>query len=135
MDSGTSPPGRKRRKGLNVVDSRKDGTGVPGGRQAGRYTFSMRIDEVLIARVAALASLELTDAERGAMAEQLTRIVDHFEALREIPDELLAGEEPPVGMPLRADAEGACLEVALVEANAPEFAHGHFVVPRVVTRD
>jgi aspartyl-tRNA(Asn)/glutamyl-tRNA(Gln) amidotransferase subunit C len=94
----------------------------------------MKIDAVLIARVAALASLELTEAERSAMAEQLTRIVNHFETLREISDELLADEEMPRAMPLRRDAVDACLPVAVVEANAPEFAHGHFVVPRVVTR-
>lgn len=108
---------------------------MPGGRQAGRYTFAMKIDPALVSKVAALASLDLTDAERSAMAEQLTRIVDHFEALREIPDELLAGEETPRAMPLRADTLVACLPVAVVEANAHEFAHGHFVVPRVVTRD
>ena len=95
----------------------------------------MKIDAALVSMVATLASLELTDAERSEMAEQLTRIVDHFEALREIPDELLAGEETPRAMPLRADAVEACLPAALVEANAPEFSHGHFVVPRVVTRD
>lgn len=95
----------------------------------------MKIDPALVSKVAALAALELTDAERSAMAEQLTRIVEHFEALREIPDELLAGEETARAMPLRADAVDACLPVAVVEANAPEFAHGHFVVPRVVTRD
>ena len=95
----------------------------------------MKIDPALVSKVAALAALELTDAERIAMAEQLTRIVDHFEALREIPDALLAVEEPPRTMPLRADAVAACLPAAVVEANAPEFAHGHFVVPRVVTRD
>lgn len=95
----------------------------------------MKIDLGLVSKVAALASLELTDAERSAMAEQLTRIVDHFDALRDIPDELLAGEETPRAMPLRADSVDACLSVAVVEANAPEFAHWHFVVPRVVTRD
>ena len=95
----------------------------------------MKIDAALVGRVAALASLELTDAERLAMAEQLTRIVDHFEALRQIPDALLVDEAAPRAMPLRADAAGACLPVADVEANAPEFSHGHFVVPRVVTRD
>jgi aspartyl-tRNA(Asn)/glutamyl-tRNA(Gln) amidotransferase subunit C len=95
----------------------------------------MKIDAALVAKVAALASLDLTDAERRAMAEQLTRIVDHFEALRQIPDELLAGDEAPRAMPLRADAVSACLSAGTVAANAPEFAHGHFVVPRVVTRD
>ncbi len=113
----------------------RDGTGEPSGRQAARYTFSVKIDAVLVSKVAALASLDLTDAERSAMAEQLTRIVEHFEALREIPDELLVGDEAPRAMPLRADAVDVCLPVRVVEANAPAFAHGHFVVPRVVTRD
>ena len=113
----------------------KDGTGGPGGRQADRYTFSMKIDPALVSKVAALASLDLTDAERSAMAGQLTRIVEQFEALRGIPDDLLAAGEPAGAMPLRADAEGPCLPVAVVQANAPAFAHGHFAVPRVVTRD
>lgn len=95
----------------------------------------MKIDPALVSKVAALASLELTADERSAMAEQLTRIVDHFESLREIPDELLTGEETPCAMPLRADTVNACLPAAVVQANAPEFVHGHFVVPRVVTRD
>ena len=67
----------------------------------------MKIDAALVSKVAALASLDLTDAERSAMAEQLTRIVDHFEALREIPDELLGGDETPRAMPLREDAVDA----------------------------
>ena len=113
----------------------RDGTGEPGGRQAARYTFSVKIDTALVSKVAALASLDLTDAERSAMAEQLTRIVEHFEALREIPDELLGGDEMPRAMPLRADGVDACLPARVVEANAPAFAHGHFVVPRVVSRD
>ena len=127
----------KEEEGPHARDvSAKDGTGAPGGRQAGRYTFSMRIDAALVSKVAALAALELTDAERDALAGQLTRIVEHFEALREVPEALLAKATwPRRATPLRADVARDGSPGPLVEANAPEFAHGHFVVPRVVTRD
>jgi aspartyl-tRNA(Asn)/glutamyl-tRNA(Gln) amidotransferase subunit C len=95
----------------------------------------MRIDPALVSKVAALAALELSDAERDAMAGQLTRIVEHFEALRELPEEILAGEAVPCATPLRPDEARNASPGALIEANAPSFAHGHFVVPRVVTRD
>ena len=93
-------------------------------------------DAAMVSRVAALAALDLADAERDALAGQLTRIVEHFEALRAVPEALLhCGETPPPAMPLRADVARDGSPGPLVEENAPEFAHGHFVVPRVVTRD
>ncbi len=95
----------------------------------------MRIDPALVSRVAALAALELTNAERDALAGQLTRIVEHFEALRSVPDALLGSEAPVPATPVRADCARDASPGALVAANAPEFAHGHFVVPRVVSRD
>jgi aspartyl/glutamyl-tRNA(Asn/Gln) amidotransferase C subunit len=95
----------------------------------------VKIDAALVSNVAALAALELSASEREAMAGQLTRIVEHFEALRELPEEVLAGEAPPRPTPLREDAPRDGSPGPLVETNAPAFAHGHFVVPRVVTRD
>ena len=95
----------------------------------------MKIDPALVSRVASLAALELTDAERDALAGQLTRIVEHFEALRQIPDELLAAAPAAIPAPLREDVSRDGSPGALVETNAPEFSHGHFVVPRAVSRD
>ena len=95
----------------------------------------VRIDPALVARVASLAALDLTDAERDALAGQLTRIVEHFEALRSIPEKLLAEEPAALPGPLRPDEARDGSPGPLVETNAPDFAHGHFVVPRVVTRD
>lgn len=95
----------------------------------------MRIDPALVSKVAALAALELSDAERVAMAGQLTRIVEHFEALRELPESLLESEAVAHATPLREDVARNGSPGALIEANAPAFQHGHFVVPRVVTRD
>lgn len=95
----------------------------------------MRIDPALVSKVAALAALELSDAERESMAGQLTRIVEHFEALRDLPESLLGGDEAPRATPLREDVARDCSPGPLIEANAPAFQHGHFVVPRIVTRD
>jgi aspartyl-tRNA(Asn)/glutamyl-tRNA(Gln) amidotransferase subunit C len=94
----------------------------------------VKIDPALVSRVATLAALELTDAERETLAGQLTRIVEHFEALRAIPEECLAGESQSPPAPLRADEARDGSPGPLLESNAPEFAHGHFVVPRVVSR-
>lgn len=97
--------------------------------------MQVKIDAALVSRVASLAALELTDAERDALSGQLTRIVEHFEALRAVPEELLAAEPASPASPLRADEAKGGSPGALVETNAPEFAHGHFVVPRAVSRD
>lgn len=94
----------------------------------------MRIDRELIARVARLAALEPSPDEADALAAQLTRIVEHFETLRSVPEDLLAASPaaPPGAdredVPRERGAPGFAME------NAPESAHGHFVVPRVVFR-
>lgn len=95
----------------------------------------MKIDADLVSRVANLAALEVTGAESEALSAQLTRIVEHFEALRAIPDGLLEEAADASPMPLAGDAARDGSPGPLVAANAPEFAHGHFVVPRVVSRD
>jgi aspartyl-tRNA(Asn)/glutamyl-tRNA(Gln) amidotransferase subunit C len=95
----------------------------------------VKIDAALVSRVASLAALDLTDEERDALASQLTRIVEDFETLRAIPDALLAGDPPAPPARLRDDEARDGSPGPLVESNAPEFAHGHFVVPRVVSRD
>lgn len=95
----------------------------------------MRIDRELVRRVARLAALDLADGEDERLASELTRVVEHFEALRAIPD----GDLPPLPeaapLALRADVpSGPPGERPFAAANAPEVSHGHFVVPRVVTR-
>lgn len=95
----------------------------------------MRIDPGLVEKVARLSALGLAPEETGRLAAELTRIVEHFEALGSIPDSELGGlpDAPPT--PLRTDLPEARVEAPWVRANAPETARGHFVVPRVVSRD
>lgn len=93
----------------------------------------MRIDAPLVAHVARLAALEVTAEEATELSGELTRIVEHFEALQSLPDELLAGPGAAFATPLRPDVSRDA-RPAVLESNAPESAHGHFVVPRVVSR-
>jgi aspartyl-tRNA(Asn)/glutamyl-tRNA(Gln) amidotransferase subunit C len=95
----------------------------------------MKIDRDLVAKVAGLAALRLSTAEEAELAGQLTRIVEHFEAIRQVPEALLVGTADASPTPLRTDEARDGSPGPLVEANAPEMAHGHFVVPRVVSRD
>jgi aspartyl/glutamyl-tRNA(Asn/Gln) amidotransferase C subunit len=96
----------------------------------------VRIDRELVRRVARLAALDLEDGEDDRLACELTRVVEHFEALRGVPDELLPPLPDPPAAPLRADVPaGDAGERPFAGANAPESSHGHFVVPRVVTRN
>ncbi len=95
----------------------------------------MKVERDLVARVARLAALELAPEEETALADQLTRIVSHFEAVRDVPDALLAEAADTPPSPLRADEPAWSPAAGVAEANAPESVHGHFVVPRVVSRD
>ncbi len=104
----------------------------------------MKIDAALVERTARLASLELAPGEAEEVAGQLTRLVEHFDELRSIPASELSAGEPPAPTPLRADSpepfrapgrpDPAGGAPSFAEGNAPEFSHGHFVVPRIVHR-
>jgi len=96
----------------------------------------VRIDRDLVRGVARLASLDLAEGEDALLAAELTRIVEHFESLRRLPEEILPPALPSPSAPLRADTPaGPPGERPFVAANAPRIAHGHFVVPRVVSRN
>jgi aspartyl/glutamyl-tRNA(Asn/Gln) amidotransferase C subunit len=96
----------------------------------------VKIDRELVRSVARLAALDLGEGEDARLAEELTRVVDHFETLRRVPDELLPPLPASRPSPLREDIpSGETGERPLAADNAPEFSHGHFVVPRVVSRN
>jgi len=95
----------------------------------------VRIDRELVRRVARLAALDLAEGEDEKVAAELTRVVEHFETLRAIPEEELPPLPEAAPLELRADVPaGPPGERPFVAANALEASHGHFVVPRVVTR-
>jgi aspartyl/glutamyl-tRNA(Asn/Gln) amidotransferase C subunit len=96
----------------------------------------VKIDRELVRSVARLAALDLGEGEDVRLADELTRVVDHFETLRRVPDETLPPLPAPPPTRLRVDLPaGEPGERPFVTANAPEASHGHFVVPRVVSRN
>jgi len=90
-----------------------------------------------VRHVAQLAALELTDAEAGALCEDLGSILEHVAALAAVD---VAGVEPtfhpiPMAAPLRADRLEPSLTRAEALAAAPETEHGGFAVPKVMEGD
>jgi aspartyl/glutamyl-tRNA(Asn/Gln) amidotransferase C subunit len=96
----------------------------------------VRIDRELVRTVSRLAALDLAEGEDDLLAGDLTRIVEHFETLRAVSEEVLPPVPEAQACPLRDDAPaGGPGERPFVASNAPELSHGHFVVPRVVSRN
>ena len=87
-------------------------------------------DQVL--HVARLARLELTEEEQQRMSEELSKVLDSFERIRELGD--LADVEPTSHVvalenQLRADEPRPCLPQEVALAAAPDAAMGGFRVP------
>jgi aspartyl-tRNA(Asn)/glutamyl-tRNA(Gln) amidotransferase subunit C len=87
-----------------------------------------RVDPADVRHVADLARVDLAESEVERFAEQFAAILDHFEALEEVPD---TEGEPDLVNVMRADevAESLSQEEAL--RNAPETEDGKFKGPRV----
>lgn len=96
--------------------------------------MSVHVDEALVAHVAKLARLELPAEQLPAMVADLSAMVALAEQLGAVE---LAGVEPMhhpalTYAPPRPDIPGTPLAPATLEALAPAFDAGGFVVPRVV---
>ncbi len=84
-----------------------------------------------IEKIAELASLELTEAEKRLFAGQFEAILDYFKLIDEValPDTIADAAEHG-GQALREDV-AIKSEVAL-ESFSPHLENGHFKVPRVI---
>jgi aspartyl-tRNA(Asn)/glutamyl-tRNA(Gln) amidotransferase subunit C len=98
----------------------------------------MPITEADIQKIAALAHLEITDAELHTLAPQVASIVDYVEQLKELDTSAV---EPAIGGftpegertdATREDATRPSLGQRLALEQAPEPSHGHFRVPKVI---
>jgi aspartyl-tRNA(Asn)/glutamyl-tRNA(Gln) amidotransferase subunit C len=92
----------------------------------------MKIDRDEVARIAALAALELDEEALERMTADLTSILDYVDKLAsvaEASEAAHAGADPP---PLRPDIVHPPQEHELIARNAPSFADGSFVVPAVI---
>lgn len=93
--------------------------------------MSIKREDIL--RVAQLAELEVPEQDLDGLAAQIGRIVDYVAQLDGVP----AGEsaEPfqagPSAVELREDLPDSVPPVRGLEAMAPEFRDGFFLVPRL----
>lgn len=98
----------------------------------------MPITESDVEKIATLAHLEITDEERRALTPQMASIVAYVEQLNELDTsrvEPAIGGLTPEGERTDATREDAVLPSlgqALALEQAPDPAHGHFRVPKVI---
>jgi aspartyl-tRNA(Asn)/glutamyl-tRNA(Gln) amidotransferase subunit C len=90
--------------------------------------------EVDIEKLAQLARIELSDAEKAAYSGQIAEILGFFQALQEVD---VSGIEPmahpfDVAAPLRDDTPGQPWEPVRALRNAPTARDHQVVVPKVV---
>lgn len=93
-----------------------------------------KISETEVLRVAELARLELTEAEKTRMTEQMNQILNYMETLNELETE---GIEPmthaiQLQNVFRPDEVKESLERELGLSNAPQSDGVNFIVPKVI---
>jgi aspartyl-tRNA(Asn)/glutamyl-tRNA(Gln) amidotransferase subunit C len=94
----------------------------------------MVITKQEVEKVAKLARLELTEAEKTAFTSQLSQILTHVETLNQYDT---SGVEPTATVlgqvnVFRPDQARPSLPVERALANAPESVDGYFVVPKII---
>lgn len=90
------------------------------------------VDRALLQRLAEMARLHVPAERQGHVLHSMKRVVEAFDALRDLPDLPGNSLDPATAAPLRADVEELSLPLEEVLANARHTAAGMFVVPRVV---
>jgi aspartyl-tRNA(Asn)/glutamyl-tRNA(Gln) amidotransferase subunit C len=88
----------------------------------------MTVDDEEVRHVAQLARVDLDDEEIELFAEQFAEILDHFEALDDVPE---LEPEPELANVMRPDEVDAGLTQAEALRNAPETEDGCFKGPKV----
>jgi aspartyl-tRNA(Asn)/glutamyl-tRNA(Gln) amidotransferase subunit C len=92
----------------------------------------MKIDRDEARRVAALAHLEFDDAGLDRMAAEMTKILTYIDQLKEVDVSEFAERGELEATPMRDDVPQQTLDREQVARNAPSWADGFFVVPKVI---
>ncbi|MEY3015190.1 MAG: Glu-tRNAGln amidotransferase subunit [Pseudomonadota bacterium] len=96
--------------------------------------MTVHVDQALLQHVAKLARIEVASEQAAATTAAFAAMVAMAERLADVE----VGDLEPMQHPdhpypdARADEAGAVLPPQALEANAPRFGAGGFVVPRVV---
>ena len=94
----------------------------------------MALDKATVARIATLARIKVPESELERLAGELSHILTCIEQLGEVDTD---GVEPMASvaemtLPMREDRVTDGNAPAKILSNAPQQAHGFFVVPKVV---
>ncbi|MEA2571396.1 MAG: aspartyl-tRNA(Asn)/glutamyl-tRNA(Gln) amidotransferase subunit [Acidobacteriota bacterium] len=95
----------------------------------------MEIDRDEARRIAKLAHIELDDPAFDRMASEMTKILGYIDQLREVDVASSVADIAESATPLRDDIARPSVDRELVARNAPAFADGCFVVPKVIGGD
>ena len=94
----------------------------------------MALDKAIVAHIATLARIRLSQAELEPLADELSQILTWVEQLNEVDTTGVApmASAAAARLPMRDDAvtDGGCRDAIL--ENAPRAARGFFAVPKVV---
>lgn len=93
----------------------------------------MALTRSQVEHVAKLARLGLTDSEREAFTDQISRILDHVESLEQLDTQNvpLTYQAVPLQNVLREDKPDQSLDRTKVLAQAPQVEAGCFKVPKI----
>ena len=88
----------------------------------------------VVRKVAELARLRLPEEELPLWTEQLSRIVEYIDQLKQIPEAAFSAgaSDAASPTPLRSDEPRPGGGAKALEENAPRLSHGYGAVPRVV---
>lgn len=94
----------------------------------------MSVDRETVLKIARLARIRIEGEEADALSGELSQILEWVEQLKEVDT---SGVEPMTSVvervaSLREDEVSDGNRVEAVTSNAPETAHGFYVVPKVV---
>jgi aspartyl-tRNA(Asn)/glutamyl-tRNA(Gln) amidotransferase subunit C len=95
----------------------------------------MKLDLDEARRVAGLASLEFDATDLARMADEMSRILDYVDQLREVDVSAVAESVAEVESASRSDEPSESGVAGAVEGNAPSMLRGHFAVPKVIGAD
>ena len=97
-------------------------------------TYPMSLDKDTVRKVATLARIKVPDSDLEPMTKELSGVLGWIEQLNEVD---VTGIQPMtsvarMNLKMRADEVTDGGDAERVTRNAPEGAHGFFVVPKVV---
>ena len=108
--------------------------GREGEKKLRRDNTGMKITLDDVEKVAKLARLEVSPAEKEAFAKQLSQILTHVETLKQFDTEGIEPTATVLGQVnvFRDDELRPCLPVEKALANAPEREADAFSVPKII---